>query len=213
MPVIAIDHHIGAKEEMEALAAQNPLFTFVFDVERSGSSLSWEYFFPNERMPRLIALIEDGDLWRFKYGDDTRHLGTFMMTRANQPESILPLFDAPIESVLAEGKAMSALADAMMAQFKSFAKPVWVTLDGHTVPLYNNPHFDSRLGNDMSELHDCVSGVFDIRGDMVRLSFRSKDHHSPNALAIAKTLGGGGHPNAAGTQMPLPQFIACMNIK
>jgi nanoRNase/pAp phosphatase (c-di-AMP/oligoRNAs hydrolase) len=59
----------------------------------------------------------------------------------------------------------------------------------------------------MAEKHNAVSGVFDIRGSQVRLSFRSLDHHTPSAFDIASSLGGGGHKNAAGASIARDDFL------
>src|SRR3989344_5286120 len=52
--VITIDHHIGAHEEMGTLAQKYKNFTYVFDNEKSGASLTWSYFFPDEPMPDVV---------------------------------------------------------------------------------------------------------------------------------------------------------------
>lgn len=39
--------------------------TVAFDMQRSGARLAWDWFFPDEPLPRAIAHVEDQDLWRF----------------------------------------------------------------------------------------------------------------------------------------------------
>jgi hypothetical protein len=36
-----------------------------FDMERSGARMAWDFFHPHDSVPRMIAHIEDRDLWRF----------------------------------------------------------------------------------------------------------------------------------------------------
>jgi hypothetical protein len=58
----------------------------IFDMNRSGAGIAWDYLHPLPRIeayrsvaevavksrPHIIDLIEDRDLWRFKYGDESR---------------------------------------------------------------------------------------------------------------------------------------------
>lgn len=44
----------------------------IFDMKRSGAGVTWDYLHPGEPRPRLIDLVEDRDLWRFKYDPETR---------------------------------------------------------------------------------------------------------------------------------------------
>ena len=41
----------------------------IFDMERSGAGLTWDYFYPGRPRPWLIDYVEDRDLWRFKIED------------------------------------------------------------------------------------------------------------------------------------------------
>ena len=81
--VVQLDHHVSARRDWLAVlntnegatcynAPDRPL-TVVFDLEKSGTRLAWEHFQPDEPLPRLLACIEDQDLWRFTL-DETRPL-------------------------------------------------------------------------------------------------------------------------------------------
>lgn len=73
-----LDHHASARDEWRDVLvhdvgkahwvyrdSQLPL-TVVFDMERSGSHLAWDWFHADAPMPRALAHIEDQDLWRFR---------------------------------------------------------------------------------------------------------------------------------------------------
>lgn len=74
--VIQIDHHASAldawagKAQPDTLgrlayqAADRPL-QVIFDLNKSGARLSWEFFHRDRPAPLLIRHIEDQDLWRF----------------------------------------------------------------------------------------------------------------------------------------------------
>lgn len=88
--VLVLDHHKTAQEDLKTLheppsswnlcqdylrakSMKKPTnLAAIFDLNRSGSGITWDYIHPNTPRPRIIDLIEDRDLWRFKYGDETR---------------------------------------------------------------------------------------------------------------------------------------------
>lgn len=63
--VLVLDHHKTAIEDLQPLA-DNGTIRAVFDVERSGAGITWDYFEPNLMRPKLIDHIEDRDLWKFQ---------------------------------------------------------------------------------------------------------------------------------------------------
>ena len=75
------------------------------------------------------------------------------------------------------------------------------------MPAYNITVHESAVGNILSEKRGKAVAIFIINGETVKLSFRSKEHHDPPALKLAKLLGGGGHKNAAGATILRGDFI------
>jgi oligoribonuclease NrnB/cAMP/cGMP phosphodiesterase (DHH superfamily) len=74
--VTQIDHHLSASrlwadrlqtKESGLAVHEHPTLplTVMFDLEKSGATLAWEYFQPNLPTPLLLRHIEDQDLWRF----------------------------------------------------------------------------------------------------------------------------------------------------
>lgn len=74
--VTQIDHHASAREPWASRLAKAsdgrescshpalPL-TVIFDLDKSGARLAWEYFNSARPVPLLLRHIEDMDLWRF----------------------------------------------------------------------------------------------------------------------------------------------------
>lgn len=74
--VIQIDHHGTARKPWAALLKDDgsglesyqhdklPL-QLIFDLNKSGARLGWEYFHPGQPLPLALQHIEDQDLWRF----------------------------------------------------------------------------------------------------------------------------------------------------
>ncbi len=74
--VTQIDHHASARlpwlpylqtsdDGHERYSHPELPLTLIFDLNKSGARLAWEYFFPTLPLPLVLSHIEDGDLWRF----------------------------------------------------------------------------------------------------------------------------------------------------
>ena len=61
--LIILDHHKTALQNLEGL----PYFRY--DVTHSGAYLAWRYLFGEQKVPNLILMIEDRDLWKWKIPD------------------------------------------------------------------------------------------------------------------------------------------------
>ncbi len=211
--VTTIDHHISVNERLNLLAKTNTKFTYVFDNEKSGASLTWSYFFSDSPIPEVIRLVEDSDLWRWKFGDDTKYVNNYLSTLVNKPEEILPLLIDLPKSVKEQGAIISQYAKILIDQFVSEAKPVTLFIGPYTVPAYNvTTFFKSEIGDSLSKISNSPVCLFTIIGERVRLSFRSQKGQHPSPLELATIAGGGGHENAAGASIPIAVFLNMLHI-
>lgn len=206
--VISLDHHIGTNEEMKAFAAAHQNFTYIFDNNKSGASLAWTYFFGEETMPELVRLVEDFDLWKWQFGERTKNLSRVMISLANQPEKILSLFSENIDTLLERGKIISEFADYVVENYTSRAEPLYIKIGEHIVPTFNAQFiFVSEIGHALAERFGVTVCLFSIHAKRVHMSFRSMEGHSPDSLALATLVGGGGHRLAAGGYVPIEKFF------
>ena len=97
--VTTIDHHIGGKETFEHIAQTCDRYRFVFDNDKSGASLAWSYFFPDEPEPTLITYVEDGDLWRWRYGEATEHVNNYLSLFKNDPKTVLSILENDLTEI------------------------------------------------------------------------------------------------------------------
>jgi len=208
--VVDIDHHISAKESLGMLARQHDNFEFIFDNNRSGASLAWEYFYGRENTPELILLVEDGDIGKFEFLEKTKQSGGVLMPLMNKPEMVKKLFDEPIEDLLKRGRQVTDFMDFALKLYCERAKPIKLRVGKFLVIAYNATfnieRMRSTLGHTLATQHDAAVALFRISGDEVTFSFRGIDSAEPSALDLAKALGGGGHRNAAGAHVALKDF-------
>ena len=204
--VVVIDHHVGERERMRALVDAEESLTYIFDNDKSGSSLAWSYFFPDEPLPELITYVEDSDLWTQKYGNATKDVVHYLSIWRNNPVKVLNFLHGDIEVVKERGKIISEYTDATIARLVAIP-PIHLRIDTHMVPAFNITDHESACGSILAEHLNATVALFTIKGDKVNLSFRGLPHHDPSSLTLATHLGGGGHKNSAGAEMPLAQFI------
>lgn len=204
--ITAIDHHIGGKERMEKIVAENDNVTYIFDNNKSGASLAWSYLFPDEKAPEIIKYVEDSDLWTQKY-DDTKYVTNYLFMHINSPETVLKFFDEDITALKEKGKTIADYSDIQIDRLVDSRESIDLKIGEYTVPAHNVTIYESAVGHKISESQDQTAVMFNIKGDSVKFSFRSIDGQSPSALELAKLLGGGGHQNASGAEIPLKDFL------
>lgn len=204
--VTVLDHHISVYEETKAFVAAHPDVFYRFDNAKSGASLTWSYLFPEEPIPELVQLVQDNDLWTHKFGEATQHVVNYLSLERNNPQRIRELFETDIALIKENGKRLTTYIHSEVER-AVLTEPIMVIINGVEVPLFNITNHQSACGNILSTKLDVAVGMYTILGTEVRISFRSLDRHSPSALVLAESLGGGGHQNASGARMNLSVFI------
>ncbi len=196
--IVVLDHHKSAAEDLRDLPFA------VFDMDRSGAGLAWDYCF-NKPRPRLIDYIEDRDLWRFALPDSkaiNAWIGCVEMNFASY-DFLASTLEAGTFMVVTMGEAVLA---KIQQYVRSMAKEAQrLELLGHWVPVVNAPYVNtSELVGHLAEQPDVpfAVGWYRDRDGVYRYSLRSRGDFDVSALA--RHFGGGGHKNAAGFSSPTP---------
>jgi uncharacterized protein len=177
----------------------------LFDMERSGAGLAWDYFFPDEARPWLVDYVEDRDLWRHRL-PDSQAINAYI--------GILPFeFTAwsvvDAETTTARAGELGFTVRAKVHQYVAEASKNlrWATVAGYHVPVVNAPQvdiselLDAVIEQSRRENHppcDFAVGWWQRFDGLFQYSLRSRGDF--DVSEIAKTFGGGGHRNAAGFQ-------------
>lgn len=68
--VLFIDHHVTIREDVVKLEKEfKNKFKSVYDINKSGATLVWDYYFKSKSRPRFIDYIQDNDIGTWKlYG-------------------------------------------------------------------------------------------------------------------------------------------------
>lgn len=212
--VISLDHHIGIYDEMIEFAKTQSNYTYIFNNDLSGATVTWVYFFPDEPVPQWLMLVQDKDLWTKKY-IESEYFANWSYTQANNPQALLFLFDDQknLDLCIEKGKAVEDINQFYLKSFQEKAKPLYIRYKDYKVPVYNSTYLQSVLGNLLVDDMLGVSIIFSIKGDRVRMSIRSIKDSKVSALEVAQSFGGGGHRNAAGCELPLFDFIKSIDTE
>lgn len=210
--ILILDHHKTAQADLVDLPKN---VETVFDMDRSGARLAWDYFFPLSPVPELILHIEDRDLWRF-YKEPWKTLRPY--TRQIQAN----IFSHPYDFELWDGlmampkevlRDFARQGEAIERKhFKDIHELLAVvqherTIGGYRVPVANLPYIHSSdAGHTMAKGKPFAACYWDVPDGRV-FSLRSEED-GIDVSEIAKQYGGGGHKHAAGFKVPNNHVLA-----
>lgn len=215
--LLILDHHKTAAEDLAGLRAPKTWLDHieqtalddvenaepvraVFDMNRSGAGIAWDFFHPGRPRPRLIDHIEDRDLWRFVL-PHTREIQAAVFSYPYDFTVWDELFAADLELMAKQGEAIERKHHKDIAELVGVTKRRMV-IGGVSVPVANLPYtLTSDAGNLMAAGEPFAACYWDTPEGRV-FSLRSRDNGT-DVSAIAKAYGGGGHRNASGFRMPI----------
>ncbi len=190
--VVVIDHHIGRKDEIKIST------DYLFNVDNSAAVLSWKYFYPSKKIPRLLRAIEDMDIWKFKI-PHTRELVASLNTYnldfvkwnkiANDFENTKKR-----KKYINEGRAIVKYQDNLIKKIVGYGEKA--IFEGHQVFVVNSPILESELGNYVSKNKKTIGLIWSRRNKLFKGSLRNSGEI--NLSDLAEKYGGGGHKSAAG---------------
>ena len=195
--VTALDHH--AMCEADVLRTEGG----VFDNNRSGSVIAWQYFHPKKKVPLFLKYVEDNDLWRHKLPQSkamTAYLRTvpFDFKTWNKLEKEIATA-AGRKKCFEKGNLLldqeMKLVDRLVRENAEF-----VELRGHKALAVNSPFFRDNIGHALCTAFPPFGIIWDERKGKTVVSLRSNGHFDVAALAMH--YGGGGHKSAAGFSIP-----------
>jgi uncharacterized protein len=195
--LVVLDHHVGVKESIEAVREH------VYDEARSGAGIAWQYFFPDIPLPKLLAYIQEVDLWRFAL-PNAKEVGSYLSTielNFETYDKLVPQFEgeSTFKTIAERGKAYNEYAEFICTNAMREAEEV--EFEGYTVfALNSGKMLHSLLGNMLARKHPPFSIVWYRDRGMWRFSLRGDG--SVDLSKLAQKHGGNGHHNAAGFVLP-----------
>lgn len=189
--IIVLDHHKTAEADLLDLHG----IETVFDMNRSGARITWDYFFEGKEPPKTLLHVEDRDLWRFAL-PWTREIQANIFSYPYEFEVWDRLMFADPETLAIEGTAIER------KHFKDVNELIGVVtrrmnIGGHNVPIANLPYIHvSDAAHALCKGEPFAGCYWDTPKGRV-FGLRSTDA-GVDVSEIAKQYGGGGHRNSAG---------------
>lgn len=189
--VAVIDHHIGRKEEIKISS------DYLFDIKHSAAVLSWKFFHPDKKIPKLLLYVEDMDLWKFKL-PYAREIFAFLE---------IDKFDFKLWNKLAvdfeDKEKIKKYIEAGKTVLKYKEKIVHdlifngenVVFEGNDAFVVNSPIFQSEIGEHIYKKKKKVAVIWSYHSGFIKGSLRSD---KIDVSKIAQKYSGGGHKAAAG---------------
>lgn len=171
----------------------------LFDMDRSGAGITWDFFNPGKDRPLFIDYIQDRDLWHKKMpGSDL-----FVVNLRSFPQdfaawdAIIPVFSHHAEQFCKEGEPIQRYYRKCVEDLKKEARPGALGSRGWYCNAVNAPYaFSSEVAGELADA-DAVGVCWRQGADgLYHYSLRSRGDQ--DVSEIAKEFGGGGHKGAAG---------------
>lgn len=248
--ILILDHHKTAQEDLSAWKTDHyksydqlvseldrqQFFLAVFDMNRSGAGLTWDFFYPGEPRPRLLNHLEDRDLWRFQI-DNTRAVQAWAFSQPYEFER----WDRMIARFEAEASYRDRAIDEGEAIERKHFKDIEELIEVVTRPMkFRVPDVPGSLGNGSTVVPAAnlpYTMVSDAGHLLCERDYWGKPYKTDGAMrpaipfaacyydgrdgrnfslrsrddgadvsAIAKLYGGGGHKHAAGFRVPFERL-------
>ncbi|MBP9904605.1 MAG: phosphoesterase [Rhodoferax sp.] len=198
--LVLLDHHLSAAEKLSGFQCR--CGAVHFDVEKAGARLAWEFFYPDEPLPDLVRYVEDRDIWVWQYPESSSFLASLDMEPFEfaRWHAIAKLDATGLAAYITRGEAMDA-------KFKQLA--VQIAQQAHTLRfngvdgwMVNAPGvFHSEVGHLLCQRSGSFALMWTLdRKGQVKCGLRSRGNFS--CIALAESMGGGGHAQAAAFRMP-----------
>ena len=197
-----LDHHKTNEQRFK----DSPHATF--NMDKSGAGLTWDYFFPDRTMPLALVFIQDRDLWTWKEPDTKAFCEGFYMY-SSATTSTQEAFDlltdlnenyTRLDDTLRLGNILLKKKEQTIRNQCKYVTKRTYLYNGLKVCLVNCDH---ELGSDLAsailaayDYDFVVCWRYNHTNEDYWFSLRSNDR--ADVSEIAKSLGGGGHKNAAG---------------
>ena len=187
--LVLLDHHQTAERALGHLPY------CIFEKDKSGAQICWDFFFPGQLQPILIQAVGEADRGKSDL-PFTRSIMVMAETLPFEPERWLDFMfriendlDAEIQHAAAISEWRSEKIDRIVA------KSYLADIGGHLVPVVNSCDFKSEIGRRLCR-NQPFAAVFSGSEGRWYISLRSSAS-GLDVADIAEKLGGGGHRNAA----------------
>ena len=197
--IAVLDHHATAEEESKGLPFCH------FDMNESGASMAWKFYFENHPVPYLVRYIKDRDLWLFKELH-SEAINSFIQSWPMEIEVYDMLHnmlehELGFERALQGGTSINRYKHTMVQTIcKNAAGNTQYPFYDAKIPIVNTSILFSEVGHQLCKIFPdapFAAYYFDKPMKNVR-QWGLRSIGDFDVSQVAKKFGGGGHKNASG---------------
>lgn len=222
--ITVLDHHDGVLEQYAQYVQKNgeyftgkflPNVDLVFDKQRSGALLAWDYLIKTPA-PDFVKYISDADIYEFKL-DGTKDFSARMGMEEDTLQSyeqLIHMSSQHMERFLGEGRILEKQFEQMCQKAAKKSTPIKITIDGKE-HLGDLAVSSTEISNRVAEIiynknHTFAVIMTQVLPDQYKLSLRAKapslGEETYDVKEIACYFGGNGHSSAAGCYVDKMKF-------
>ncbi len=194
--LLVIDHHKTAQEALKDLDF------CLFDMDKSGAVLTWEYFFPKRPIPLLLLYIQDKDLWNWELEQSKEISASLQSMDADFEIWEQYLDNNNLPELTVKGEAILEYQSKIVEKIGKSELPM-IEIAGYTVPCVNATTLISEIGNKISQGYPFSASYFETKDKRIYSLRSAKD--GIDVSEIAKRFGGGGHFHASSFSIDKPK--------
>lgn len=202
--LLIIDHHKSAEKDLADIDDQYK----IFDMSHSGAVLTWNYFYCNQKMPLLIAYIEDRDIWKkaLPGSDDFFAVISILPHEFEVYNKYLEDDNLVLDMINNTGKKYGELNTYYADHSAGYAVPKFSRIKNkyYIVGYVNSTVLKSDVGNvifsKLPLIDFSVAYSVNDKADSTSFSLRSTNKHV-DVSKIAFKFSGGGHACASGLKV------------
>ncbi len=219
--IVILDHHISAYRNVENMENKPENVFTVFDMNKAGCMITWDFFNNQLTVPWFISYIQDRDLWKWELPNsknintalfEEKHITFNGLTSLYEKYITTEQINYFMEQLNERGAQINQFRNQLIE--KESKKAIHCTFQfndkSFNVWLYSGPEdLRSDIGNALMQINFknglrpdfAVNWRYDLASNEFWLSMRGEEW-SPDLSVICKEYNGGGHPKASGCSLP-----------
>lgn len=211
--LIILDHHKTAEADIARLDAETDAFC-LFDNDRSGAMLTFDWLGQPDEGSVLASYIQDYDLWIHAL-NSTQEINAVVQSTPydfDAWDELASDLEYRTFNVVEQGRAIRRYQRKIIDAAKADARRM--TIAGYEVWITQAPYaLGSMIAGELASENpdDAFAGYYIDKPDCRQFGLRSRSaDRDPgfDVSVVAQFYGGGGHRNAAGFKVPYGDKLA-----